>query len=152
MATITWHGHGCFTLVTDDGTRILFDPFLTENPLADVGPDEVGDLDYIMAQGIEPTFWMATEKTPVGQLHPGIVETPFGFHIIKVEDKQPAQQVPLAQAKDQVRTFLEQEKMQTAMQQWAAQRKDTAKIEIEPKYQPKPQQAMGQPQAEAGNQ
>lgn len=48
MAQITWHGHSCFTLVTDDGARILFDPFLTDNPVADIGPDGVGDLDYIL--------------------------------------------------------------------------------------------------------
>src|SRR5690606_21267931 len=48
MAELTWHGHSCFTLVTDDGTRIIFDPWLDENPVADIGSDEVGDLDYIL--------------------------------------------------------------------------------------------------------
>ena len=48
MATITWHGHSCFTLVTGDGTRILFDPFLTDNPPAEIGPDDIDELDYIL--------------------------------------------------------------------------------------------------------
>ena len=48
MATLTWHGHSCFTLETDDGTRILFDPFLDDNPVADVKADEVDRLDYIL--------------------------------------------------------------------------------------------------------
>lgn len=48
MAELTWHGHSCFTLVTDDGTRILIDPWLDDNPLADIGSDEVGELDYIL--------------------------------------------------------------------------------------------------------
>ena len=48
MATITWHGHGCFTLVTGDGTRILFDPFLTDNPAAEIDPDDIEELDYIL--------------------------------------------------------------------------------------------------------
>jgi L-ascorbate metabolism protein UlaG (beta-lactamase superfamily) len=48
MATLTWHGHSCFTLVTDDGTRILFDPFLADNPVADIGIDDVKDLDFIL--------------------------------------------------------------------------------------------------------
>lgn len=47
MATLTWHGHSCF-LLESDGTRILFDPWLDENPKADVAADEVGDLDYIL--------------------------------------------------------------------------------------------------------
>lgn len=48
MATLTWHGHSCFTLVTDEGTRILFDPWLDDNPAADIAADEVGELDYIL--------------------------------------------------------------------------------------------------------
>lgn len=48
MAKLTWHGHSCFTLETDEGTRILFDPFLSDNPVADVKPEEVGRLDYIL--------------------------------------------------------------------------------------------------------
>lgn len=48
MATITFHGHACFTVDTRDGTRLLIDPFLSGNPLADIGPDEVGDVRYIL--------------------------------------------------------------------------------------------------------
>ena len=48
MARLTWHGHSCFSLETDDGTRILFDPFLSDNPVADVGPDGIDRLDYIL--------------------------------------------------------------------------------------------------------
>ncbi|MGH7476374.1 MAG: hypothetical protein ACRELD_08795 [Longimicrobiales bacterium] len=31
MATLHWHEHACFTLTTDDQTRIMFDPWLDEN-------------------------------------------------------------------------------------------------------------------------
>lgn len=48
MATLTWHGHACISLVTDDGVRILFDPFLAENPAADIRPDDIGELEYIL--------------------------------------------------------------------------------------------------------
>jgi L-ascorbate metabolism protein UlaG (beta-lactamase superfamily) len=48
MATLTWHGHSCFTLDTDDGTAIMFDPWLNENPVAEIGTDDVGPLDYIL--------------------------------------------------------------------------------------------------------
>jgi L-ascorbate metabolism protein UlaG (beta-lactamase superfamily) len=48
MARLTWHGHSCFTLVTDEGTRIIFDPWLDENPVAEIRADQVGDLDYIL--------------------------------------------------------------------------------------------------------
>lgn len=44
--TLTWHGHSCWT-IESDGTTLLIDPFLSDNPLADVGPDDV-DADYIL--------------------------------------------------------------------------------------------------------
>ncbi|HEX2201903.1 MAG TPA: metal-dependent hydrolase [Longimicrobium sp.] len=48
MATLTWHGHSCFTLETDEGTRIMIDPWLDENPKADIKTKDVDRLDYIL--------------------------------------------------------------------------------------------------------
>ena len=49
MARMTFHGQSCCELVTDDGTRLLVDPFLTDNPVAVVGPDHFTDrLDYLL--------------------------------------------------------------------------------------------------------
>ncbi len=48
MADITYHGHATFTLTTDDGTRVVLDPWFDENPLSDVSLDEVGDVDYVL--------------------------------------------------------------------------------------------------------
>ncbi|CAN5692908.1 metal-dependent hydrolase [soil metagenome] len=49
MAKLTWHGHSCFLLETEDGTRIMFDPWLDNNPAADIKSDDVERLDYILA-------------------------------------------------------------------------------------------------------
>ena len=48
MARLTWHGHSCFSLETDEGARILFDPWLDDNPKADIKADDVERLDYIL--------------------------------------------------------------------------------------------------------
>ncbi|HEX8244962.1 MAG TPA: metal-dependent hydrolase [Longimicrobium sp.] len=48
MATLTWHGHSCFTLETDEGQRIMIDPWLDENPAANIKADDVEALDYIL--------------------------------------------------------------------------------------------------------
>jgi L-ascorbate metabolism protein UlaG (beta-lactamase superfamily) len=48
MPKLTFHGHSCFTLTADDGTVLLIDPFLTGNPLADVGPDAMDKVDYVL--------------------------------------------------------------------------------------------------------
>ena len=47
MLTLRFHGHSCWEI--DDGKhRVLVDPFLTGNPLADVGPDAFDKLDAIV--------------------------------------------------------------------------------------------------------
>ena len=46
MVTITFYGHACFS-ITDGSTVLLTDPYLTGNPMAAAGPDEV-DADYIL--------------------------------------------------------------------------------------------------------
>jgi L-ascorbate metabolism protein UlaG (beta-lactamase superfamily) len=44
--TYTFHGHACFTLEAD-GATLLFDPFLTGNPSAQVTPDDLA-ADFIL--------------------------------------------------------------------------------------------------------
>lgn len=47
MLTLRYHGHDCWEV--DDGThRVLIDPFLTGNPLADAGPAAFERLDAIL--------------------------------------------------------------------------------------------------------
>jgi L-ascorbate metabolism protein UlaG (beta-lactamase superfamily) len=47
MLTLTFHGHACFT-AEGDGKRVIFDPFLTGNPKADIPADRVPKLDAIL--------------------------------------------------------------------------------------------------------
>jgi L-ascorbate metabolism protein UlaG (beta-lactamase superfamily) len=48
MARLTWHGHSTFTLETDAGKRIMFDPFLDDNPKSDIRVEDVEALDYVL--------------------------------------------------------------------------------------------------------
>ena len=47
MLKLHFHGHSCWG-VTDGEHRVLIDPFLTGNPLADVGPEAIDKLDAIL--------------------------------------------------------------------------------------------------------
>lgn len=47
MLTLTFHGHACFT-AEGDGKRVIFDPFLTGNPQADIPADRLPKLDAIL--------------------------------------------------------------------------------------------------------
>ncbi|MGH7466547.1 MAG: metal-dependent hydrolase [Longimicrobiales bacterium] len=48
MNRLTWHGHSCFTLQTASGYRLMFDPWLNENPAADIKTDDVDKLDFVL--------------------------------------------------------------------------------------------------------
>jgi L-ascorbate metabolism protein UlaG (beta-lactamase superfamily) len=48
MARLVWHGHSTFTLEADGGQRIMFDPFLDDNPGSDISVADVRQLDYIL--------------------------------------------------------------------------------------------------------
>jgi len=48
MARVTWHGHATCTLETDQGTRIVIDPFFGDNPSFDGTVEDVEGADYIL--------------------------------------------------------------------------------------------------------
>ncbi len=48
MAKLHYHGHSTFTLTTDEGTRIVIDPWFDENPVSDMKADEIKEVDYIL--------------------------------------------------------------------------------------------------------
>jgi len=56
MARLVWHGHSCFEYETAEG-RVLIDPFLSENPVADVGPEEVEGIDAIVVSHGHGDHW-----------------------------------------------------------------------------------------------
>ncbi len=47
MGSLTFHGHSCFELQSEQG-RLIIDPFLSGNPLADIGPRDLSDLDAVL--------------------------------------------------------------------------------------------------------
>ena len=46
MAKLDYHGHATFTLTTDDGTRVVIDPFFDDNPWTEIHASEV-EADFI---------------------------------------------------------------------------------------------------------
>jgi len=46
MAKLDYYGHATFGLTTDDGTRVIIDPFFGDNPWTDVSPSEV-EADFV---------------------------------------------------------------------------------------------------------
>ena len=87
-----------------------------------------GDLDYFSRERIMPEFADAAFKLKVGEVG-GPVRTQFGYHLIKVTDRKPAHVATLDEARDQIATFLQDEKRRVAIAKVIQQLKDNAKIE-----------------------
>jgi L-ascorbate metabolism protein UlaG (beta-lactamase superfamily) len=47
MAKLTYHGHATCSLVADEGTRLVIDPFFSDNPVCDVPVGDV-EADFIL--------------------------------------------------------------------------------------------------------
>ncbi len=68
-------------------------------------------------------------KTPVGQLT-GIVETPVGYHIFRVEAKEPASKRTFDEVKEQISGYLFQEESNKRFKAWMEEIKKAAYISI----------------------
>jgi len=75
-----------------------------------------GDLGYFGPGQMVPPFEEAAFALDVGQFSKEPVQTQFGFHVIKVEDKRTQQPPAFDQVKEQVRTLLFRETYFAAVQ------------------------------------
>ena len=96
----------------------------SEGPSAPKG----GDLDFFgRGQMVKPfedaAFSMKPNETS------DIVETKFGYHLIKVVDKQPAKKIAYADVKDRIDKHLKDQKLRTERQLYVDKLKKDAKIE-----------------------
>ena len=62
-----------------------------------------------------------------------VVETRFGYHLIKVEDKKPETTAPYDSVKEKIGEYLKQQKMQEEIAQYVDQLKKESNVEILPK-------------------
>ncbi len=88
-----------------------------------------GDLDYFSRERIMPEFADAAFKLKVGEVSPP-VRTQFGYHLIKLTDRKPAHVATLDEARDQIASFLQEQKRTQAILDVVQRLKDAAKIQI----------------------
>jgi len=88
-----------------------------------------GDLGYFEQGQMVPPFEQAAFALKPGEMSE-LVETQFGYHIIKVADKQTQRVVPLDEAKVQIEQYLSQQNRQAETQAFVNTLKAKAKIEI----------------------
>jgi len=82
-----------------------------------------------------PTFDKVAFSAPINQISQP-VKSPFGYHIIQVEDRKPAQKATLASTHDQIATMLRQQQESPLLQPFYQQLQQNAKIQInDPRFE-----------------
>ncbi|MDO8836240.1 MAG: peptidylprolyl isomerase [Vicinamibacterales bacterium] len=88
-----------------------------------------GDLGFFGRGQMVPAFEEAAFATKIGQVS-GIVETPFGYHLIKVAETKPGRDVGFDEVKEQIREYLKQQVREQKSQAFIDQLKAKGKVEI----------------------
>jgi peptidyl-prolyl cis-trans isomerase C len=88
-----------------------------------------GDLGYFMHGQMVGAFERAAFGMKPGEVSE-LVETPFGFHIIKVADKQAARTMPIDEVRPQIEQFLQNQQRMEKTQAFVDTLKAKGKVEI----------------------
>jgi peptidyl-prolyl cis-trans isomerase C len=96
---------------------------LSEGPTAPNG----GDLGFFAQGQTAPAFSAAAFALEPGGISP-VVRTPFGLHVIKVEEKRPARHLPLDEVSEHVRNLLIQQRTGNAVAQLVESLADRATV------------------------
>jgi peptidyl-prolyl cis-trans isomerase C len=88
-----------------------------------------GDLGFFAKGQMNPQFEDAAFALKPGAVS-AVVETPFGYHIIKAHDRRAARTAPFAEVSGQIKDYLTQGQREQKLQQLVEQVKSKSKIEI----------------------
>ncbi|MDH4379292.1 MAG: peptidylprolyl isomerase [Vampirovibrionales bacterium] len=95
-----------------------------------------GELGVMYADTTVPAFWVAAKATPAGTIHSKVVETPFGFHILKVNKSVPAGIESFDKIKDNIVRVLSQQRRQQAMMAWMESQRKGLQLHFEKGFVP----------------
>ena len=88
-----------------------------------------GDLGFFPKGQMNPQFEDAAFATKTGAVSP-VVETPFGFHIIKVHERRGPRTAPFTEVSGQIKEFLLKGQREEKLNQLVEQAKAKGKIQI----------------------
>jgi peptidyl-prolyl cis-trans isomerase C len=88
-----------------------------------------GDLGYFGKGRMVPQFEQAAFALQPGGLSE-VVETPFGYHIIKLVDRKKAESIPLSAARVKIENYLRAQKTNAAVETFVGEARKNAKIDV----------------------
>jgi peptidyl-prolyl cis-trans isomerase C len=88
-----------------------------------------GDLNFFPKEQMVPEFSNAAWALKTGEISE-VVQSQFGYHIIKLTDRRVGRTVPLAEVKDRLEGFLKQRKQQELIQQYLLSLKSKYRVEV----------------------
>jgi peptidyl-prolyl cis-trans isomerase C len=88
-----------------------------------------GDLGLVEAGSTVAEFEAALRATPRGALHPAVVETRFGFHVIRVLEHEPGRQQPFEAVQPRIAAWLRESAWRRAAHQYMALLAARAQVE-----------------------
>lgn len=99
-----------------------------------LGPEKVqgGDLGYF-SQGEKPAEFNPVFSMEVGAVS-GVIKSPYGYHIFKLEGKIEPRQVPFSEARLEILQALGQKKSEEDYQKWFKDLKEKANVKINKKW------------------
>jgi peptidyl-prolyl cis-trans isomerase C len=100
-----------------------------ENSADSASAAKGGDLGFFPKGQMEPAFEQTAFALKPGSTS-GLVETPFGFHIIRVFERRPPRTVPLEEVGGRIKEFLTGQQRQAKVAAFLDQAKAKRKIEI----------------------
>jgi len=88
-----------------------------------------GDVGFVGRGTIIPEVEKVTFSLPVGQISE-VIESSIGFHIIQVVDKKGAGLKPIAAVREEIKTKIEEEKLDKKFEEWISSVRSRSHIEI----------------------
>lgn len=97
--------------------------------------DKGGELGWFRKGSMVASFDQYAFSAPIGKISAPI-KSPFGYHIIQVEERKPEQKATLASTQDQIRTMLRQQQESPLLQPFYQQLQNNAKIVVnDPRFE-----------------
>jgi peptidyl-prolyl cis-trans isomerase C len=88
-----------------------------------------GDLGFFTKDRMVPEFANAAFALKPGEIS-GVVQTSYGYHIIKLTERRPAATVPLEQVSGQVREYLTKQRQQEKAEAFVKGLRSKSKVEV----------------------